>query len=180
MFIYPYVHVHTCIIQPENRVDSIFTWSKVFNMYWNPIITNNYHRKELNGFNLSAYGCLSGLVRITQHQSRDHNLLADLFSDSMHSRLTDVIDDHRRMFNKVCAPPSKYMITGYQVCCYTHSMMHIVLTSMLTALILYLLLQSKEVALLAQGELFKVLNELQSVSDPISGYYLFRCCHTIV
>lgn len=44
---------------------------------------------------------MGDLLHVTRTQSREHAILADIYSDSMNSRLLEVADDHRRMFSKV-------------------------------------------------------------------------------
>lgn len=49
----------------------------------------------------SAYNCIQSLINITKQQSRDHGALSDIYSNSMTSRLQDIVDDHKRIFGNV-------------------------------------------------------------------------------
>ena len=69
-----------------------------FSQMW---FMNSVYRKDLTP-TYSAIGCIQNLANITKQQSRDHSILHDIYSSAMCSRLQEVMDDHRRIFNNVC------------------------------------------------------------------------------
>jgi len=49
----------------------------------------------------STHTCWQHLLGITRQQSKDHGVLADVFGSTMTSRLSDIVDDSKRIFVKV-------------------------------------------------------------------------------